>query len=52
MSKWFFRKLWDLSEWSGIGFHKDGISAPHIFGKAFGFEGKEVDDLGKELRND
>lgn len=49
MSKWFFRKLWNLSEWSGIGLHKVGISAPWVFGKAFGFDGKEVDDLGRGL---
>ena len=45
----FYRILWELSERTGVGLHKVGISPSYVFGKAFGHNGKEVDSLGREL---
>lgn len=50
MMRKFWKFLWNLSEWSGIGFHKIGISPAKMFSKAFGYDGTEVDDLGKKLK--
>lgn len=50
MIRLFFRLLWELSELSGIGLHKVGISPSYVFGKAFGYKGKEVDSLGVKLK--
>lgn len=47
MSKWFYTKLWKLSEYTGIGL---GKYAPFVFGKMFGAKGVEVDSLGRELK--
>lgn len=39
MSKMFYRILWDLSEFSGIGL---GRFAPFVFGRMIGSDGKKV----------
>lgn len=50
VKQYFFRKLWDLSEWSGIGFHRLGISAHYIFERAFNLnKNSEVDHFGRKL---
>jgi hypothetical protein len=49
VSSLFFKVLWSISETTGIGLHKIGISPAYVFGRAFGREGKEVDSLGRKL---
>jgi hypothetical protein len=46
MSKWIYKRIWNLSEWSGIGL---GRFAPYVFGKMIGAKGSNVDDVGKKL---
>ena len=39
MSKWIYKQIWNLSEWSGIGL---GKYAPMVFGKMIGSKGKRI----------
>ena len=44
MSRWVYKLIWDLSEWSGIGL---GRFAPHVFHQMIGGE-KPVKRIDKQ----
>lgn len=46
MNRWFWKQIWNLSEFTHIGL---GKYAPYVFGKMIGCQGNEVDDLGNKL---
>lgn len=39
MSKWFWKQVWDMSEFTGIGL---GRFAPYVFSKMIGKKGEKL----------